>query len=64
MIYIEHVDGYNKFKTYGYPIHGVIDRILWLNVTRSNSNSDAHFYLLLLVAFKTKKSLSWIIDFF
>ena len=46
-----YADGYDKFKPYGFPIHGAIDgfsrRILWLNVTRSNNNSDvyAYFYI-------------------
>ena len=35
-----HADGYDKLKTYGFPIHGCIDRyskrILWLKVTKSN----------------------------
>ena len=43
-----HVDGYDKLKPYGFPIHGAIDgfsrRVLWLNVTRSNNNSDVHAY--------------------
>ena len=33
-------DGYNKVKSYGFPVHGCIDgcsgRILWLKVTKSN----------------------------
>lgn len=36
-----HMDGYDKLKTWGFPIHGCIDgysrRILWLNVSRSNN---------------------------
>ena len=35
-------------KPYGFPIHGAIDRfsrrVLWLNVTGSNNNSDVHAY--------------------
>ena len=41
-----HADGYDKLKPYGFPIHGAIDgfsrRVLWLDVTRSNNNSDMH----------------------
>ena len=37
-----HIDGYDKLKPYGFPIHGCIDgfsrRILWLKLSRSNSN--------------------------
>ena len=37
-----HVDGYDKLKPYGFPIHGAIDgysrRVLWLKVTRTNNN--------------------------
>ncbi len=46
-----HIDGYDKLKPWGFPIHGCIDgysrRVLWLNVTRSNSSPDniAQMYL-------------------
>ncbi len=46
-----HVDGYDKLKPFGFPIHGAIDgfsrKILWLNVTRSNNSPDniARYYL-------------------
>ena len=46
-----HVDGYDKLKPYGFPIHGCIDgwsrRIMWLKVAKSNNNPDiiANFYL-------------------
>jgi len=37
-----HVDGYDKLKPFGFPIHGAIDgysrRVLWLKVCRSNNN--------------------------
>ncbi|CAB3992060.1 Hypothetical predicted protein, partial [Paramuricea clavata] len=37
-----HVDGYDKLKPFGFPLHGAIDgysrRMLWLKVTRTNSN--------------------------
>ena len=45
-----HVDGYDKLKPYGFPIHGAIDgysrRVLWLKVTRTNNNPAviAKFY--------------------
>ena len=39
-----HADGYDKLKSYGFPIHGCIDghsrRILWLKVTKSNSHAN------------------------
>ena len=49
--YSWHMDGYDKLKAWGFPIHGAIDgfsrKILWLNVTRSNNSPDniAKFYL-------------------
>jgi hypothetical protein len=49
--YAWHMDGYDKLKPWGFPIHGAIDgfsrKILWLNVTRSNNspNNIAKFYL-------------------
>ena len=49
--YSWHMDGYDKLKPWGFPIHGAIDgfsrKILWLNVTRSNNSPDniAKFYL-------------------
>ena len=40
--YAWHMDGYDKLKPYGFPIHGCIDgfsrRIIWLNVARTNNN--------------------------
>lgn len=37
-----HIDGYDKLKPYGLPIHGCIDgfsrKILWLKVVKSNNN--------------------------
>jgi hypothetical protein len=37
-----HIDGYDKLKPYGFPIHGAMDgfsrTILWLKVVRSNNN--------------------------
>ncbi len=46
-----HMDGYDKLKPWGFPIHGCIDgfsrRILWLNVCRSNKSpsTPAAYYL-------------------
>ena len=46
-----HVDGYDKLKPYGFPIHGCIDgwsrKILWLKVSNSNNHPDiiANFFL-------------------
>ncbi len=40
--HVWHMDGYDKLKPYGFPIHGCIDgfsrQILWLNVARTNNN--------------------------
>ena len=37
-----HVDGYDKLKPFGFPIHGAVDgyshRVLWFKVTPSNDN--------------------------
>ncbi|XP_028412776.1 uncharacterized protein LOC114535679 [Dendronephthya gigantea] len=49
--YAWHIDGYDKLKVWGFPIHGCIDgysrRILWLSVLRSNNLPDgpASLYL-------------------
>ena len=49
--YCWHMDGYDKLKPYGFPIHGCIDgfsrKIRWLKVTRSNNNPAviSQFYL-------------------
>ncbi|XP_028412582.1 uncharacterized protein LOC114535477 [Dendronephthya gigantea] len=46
-----HMDGYDKLKPYGFPIHGGIDgfsrKILWLEVSRSNNDPRvaATYYL-------------------
>ena len=46
-----HIDGYDKLKPFGFPIHGCIDgfsrKIIWLRLTRSNNSPDniAHMYL-------------------
>lgn len=40
--FIWHVDGYDKIKPYGFPIHGAIDgfsrKILWLQVSSTNND--------------------------
>lgn len=42
--YAWHIDGYDKLKHWGFPIHGGIDgfsrKILWLQVTRSNNSPN------------------------
>ena len=49
--YAWHVDGYDKLKPWGFPIHGCIDgysrRIMWLRVARSNNLPEypAMYYL-------------------
>ena len=46
-----HIDGYDKLKPFGIPIHGAIDeysqRILWLKLSPSNNNPKviANYYL-------------------
>ncbi|KAK3729180.1 hypothetical protein QZH41_000583 [Actinostola sp. cb2023] len=46
-----HMDGYDKLKPYGFPIHGCIDgfsrKMLWLRLSRSNNNPSvvANWYL-------------------
>ena len=46
-----HLDGYDKHKLFGFPIHGCIDgfsrKMIWLKVTRSNNSPDVilKFYL-------------------
>ena len=48
--YAWHIDGYDKLKSWGFPIHGAIDgfsrKILWLEVTHSNNspNKIASYY--------------------
>ena len=49
--YLWHLDGYDKLKLFGFPIHGCIDgfsrRILWLRVAHSNNDPRviSSFYL-------------------
>jgi DNA-directed RNA polymerase subunit RPC12/RpoP len=49
--YCWHLDGYDKLKPYGFPIHGCIDgwsrKIIWLIVARSNNKPEipATFFL-------------------
>lgn len=46
-----HVDGYDKLKPLGFPIHGAVDgyssRVMWLKVTPSNNNPSivGNFFL-------------------
>ena len=39
---MQHADGYDKLKPYGFPIHGCIDgfsrRLIWLKVSRTNND--------------------------
>ncbi|XP_065680522.1 uncharacterized protein LOC136094498 [Hydra vulgaris] len=56
--FVWHVDGYDKLKPYGFPIHGCIDgfsrKIIWLKLCRTNKDPviPAHFYLNALKEFK------------
>ena len=42
--YAWHINGYDKLKQWGFPIHGAIDgfsrKILWLEVTHSNNSPN------------------------
>ena len=42
--YCCHIDGYDKLKPFGFPIHGCIDgwsrRIMWLQVVKSNNHPE------------------------
>ena len=42
--YCWHIDGYDKLKPFGFPIHGCIDgwrrEIMWLQLARSNNNPE------------------------
>lgn len=46
-----HVDGYDKLKPFGFPIHAAVDgysrRVLWLKVERTNNKPEviANHYL-------------------
>lgn len=46
-----HLDGYDKLKLFGFPIHGCIDgfsrKMIWLKLSRSNNNPEVilKFYL-------------------
>ena len=46
--YVIHVDGYDKLKPFGFPIHGAIDgysrKILWLKLGSSNNNPKRMAY--------------------
>lgn len=49
--YTWHVDGYDKLKPYGFPVHGCIDgysrKVLWFKVCRTNNDPAVigHFFL-------------------
>jgi len=45
--YLIHVDGYDKLKPFGFPIHGFSRKNLWLKVSPSNNNPKyvARFFL-------------------
>lgn len=53
-----HIDGYDKLKPYGLPIHGCVDgfsrKILWLKVCKSNNNPNlmASFFVNSIKEFK------------
>ena len=53
-----HVDGYDKLKPYGFPIHGCIDgfsrKIIWLKVCRTNNDPKipASFFIQSVQHFK------------
>ena len=53
-----HVDGYDKLKPYGFPIHGCIDgfsrKIIWLKVCRTSNDTKipASFYIQIVQHFK------------
>ena len=53
-----HVDGYDKLKPYGFPIHGCIDgfsrKIIWLKVCRTSNDPKipASFYIQTVQHFK------------
>ena len=46
-----HLDGYDKLKPFGFPIHGCIDgfsrKMLWLHLSKSNNNPQAILKLFL-----------------
>ncbi|KAL5489557.1 hypothetical protein EMCRGX_G018664, partial [Ephydatia muelleri] len=60
-----HMDGYDKLKPFGFPIHACIDgfsrKVLWLEVATTNNDPYvvAHFYLhaVLKLAVKEEKQI-------
>ena len=66
--YIWHVDGYDKLKPYGFPIHGAIDgwsrKIMWLKLARSNNLPEipATFYLFLKMEDAQSKSAQTVVQ--
>lgn len=55
--YCWHLDGYDKLKPYGFPIHGCIDgfsrKMMWLQLSRSNNNPQVilKFYMNAVTAY-------------
>ena len=49
--YVWHLDGYDKIKPFGFPVHGCIDgwsrKIMWLKVDRSNNKPEIPGYFFL-----------------
>ena len=49
--YVWHIDGHNKLKPFGFPVHGCIDgfprKLIWLEVTSSNKVPEiiSQYYL-------------------
>ena len=52
-----HADGYDKLKPYGFPIHGCVDgfsrKLLWIKVSRTNSDPVVPAYLYIETVKKT-----------
>ena len=52
--YCWHVDGYDKLKPFGFPIHGAVDgysrMVMWLKVDRTNNDLEitAKFFQIVL----------------
>ena len=54
-----HIDGYNKLKPWGFPIHRAIDgynrNILWLKVAQTNNSPDFIGVTLFTNCWKTRR---------
>ena len=50
---VSHLDGYDKFKPFGFEIHGCIDGfsrcVLWLNILRLNKTQKKYEMFLLII---------------